>query len=155
MMEKDPLENSWTPDKDALMRAYQKHAEEANRKARGVTGMEAVPTKFDLGEWMPIIRKLVWLFLAALGSFGAGSIERSTSGELKAAESTAGEAIRAEDNWQATYDALQYYVARESGCNAALEAFSRHRDDNIDWLLVVSKCHSDGELPEAVPGVSD
>lgn len=108
--------------------------------------MDIAPEKFELSEWMPIIRKLLWLLMTVLGAFAAGSVERGADGDLSATQSTAAEIVRGDQNWEVTYAALQDYVAKASACDTALESFNRHRSDESDWRHVVRKCHTDGEI---------
>jgi len=103
--------------------------------------VEAAP-KFELAEWLPVIRKLVVLVIAIAGSFGAGSLEDSVTGELRAAESAATEGVRAERILDTTYETLQDYVAREAACDTALEMYR----DPEDFEKVLEECHSDGGL---------
>ena len=74
--------------------------------------MQAAPA-FDLEEWMPVIRKLVALLLAALATYGAGSIEDSVNGELQATVSAATEGIRAGD--EVTFKVRTFGLRAEEG----------------------------------------
>jgi len=103
--------------------------------------VQAAPA-FDLEEWMPVIRKLVALLLAALATYGAGSIEASVNSELQATEAVATEGIRTDEIVDRTYNQLQSYVVREAACDTALEMYS----DPDDFEKVVAECHSDGSL---------
>jgi hypothetical protein len=147
---KDLLANTWTPDKEPLVRAYQKEAARLNEQARKVTGMDTMPERFDLEAWTPIIRKVVILIVTVLGSYAAGSVEDAVKGDLRATEGTIGTVVRTEDalrdETKNLDDAIQFYVAREVACDLALVAFSRHRDDERDWEMVVEQCHSQGVL---------
>jgi hypothetical protein len=150
---RDLLANTWTPDKEPLVEAYRKQAAQANAKAREATGMDVAPAKFDLEEWMPILRKLAVLLVTVLMSYGAASHEESAQGQLQATASAATEKQRLVEmlgeEYESFEDFARYYTTRAAACDTALEAFARHRDDERDWAHVLEECYSGGEIAES------
>lgn len=135
--------NVWTGPEDDL--AFPKRV---NRKVKEATGMQIAPERFHWEEWLPILRKLLWLGATVLGTFAAGSIEEGVKGDLKTSEATAGIAAKTEialqDETQNLSDAIDYYTRREIACDLAIETFARHRGEDEDWNVVVEECHSKG-----------
>jgi hypothetical protein len=96
-------------------------------------------------DWARIIKLVLVGLTAILAAFGStGLVETEASGGLK--EEQFSEAIWNVRNELGEY--IQQDLADQAGCDAALEAFSRHREDEDDWAMVLEKCHSE-------QGVSD
>ena len=115
-----------------------------------VAGMDVAPEKFEWELWLPVIRKLLVLLAAVIGAYGADVVGEAASGSLKAAESDANKVIKVEEilagEYENFYEYIRWHDAHEATCDAALETFSRHRDDEMDWQRVLESCHSEGGL---------
>ena len=48
--------------------------------------------------------------------------------------------------WLSYREYIEDTVTRQGRCDASLEAFSRHRDDERDWQHVLECCHSEGGI---------
>lgn len=112
--------------------------------------MDVAPEKFEWEHWLPVIRKLLWLAVTLLGTYAAGSIEGGARGDLKATENSVGSIVNTEEalrqETENLSESIEYYTRREIACDLALETFSRHRDDERDFSMVVEHCHSEGRL---------
>jgi hypothetical protein len=110
--------------------------------------MQAMPEKFDWEMWMPVLKKLGILLVTIAASFGAGSIEESVTGELRATESAATEKQRLSemlgDEYETIHDMIRYYDRHSAACDTALEMY----DSPADWNHIVEACHSEGEVNE-------
>jgi hypothetical protein len=121
-----------------------------------VAGMDVSPGSWKDAEFWIVIAKLAarLAVLAVVALGGSGAVEDFTAVDLDREEAKAAtvdnrvtEAGRETDVAYEEYHGLvRYHAAQEAACDAALESFSRHRDDDRDFLQVVEECHSEGAI---------
>jgi hypothetical protein len=149
----DILANTHTEDKEPLLRAMKKRSaaiSKANEVSQKVTGKDVAPAEIDWKAWEPILQKLVVLLITVAGTFAAGTAEKSAEGDLRATQSEVTDKVQTELALNAETEnlseAINYYTRREIVCDLAIESFSRHREDERDFGVLVECCHSEGEL---------
>jgi hypothetical protein len=99
-----------------------------------------MPDKFDAEFWMTVVKLVSKLaVVAAVAIGGAGGAEQWANSDLRTEELT-------EAKWNIGNEygeAIQEALRRQAACDSALESFARHREDDLDWVHVLEKCHSE------------
>lgn len=108
------------------------------------------PDSWDKETILALAKLVAWGFAASAAVFGgAGGLVETTNADLHASESRAA-ADNADVRTYGAYDDFQAYIEEtireEAACDSALEAFSRHRQDDRDFQHVLEECHSEGEI---------
>jgi hypothetical protein len=112
--------------------------------------MQLSPDTWDKETLLALAKLVAWGLAAIAAVFsGTGGIEETTHSDLHASEAQAA-AGNADVRTYGAYDDFQEYIEetiREAAaCDSALEAFSRHREDDRDFQHVLAECHSEGEI---------
>lgn len=107
--------------------------------------------EMELEDWVRVGKLLavgLAAVMAALG--GTGWIETGANDDLE--HQVSDEAL-----WNARNELGEYVqqdLAEQAACDAALEAFSRHREDRRDWDHVLRACYS-GDAQGIAAGMWD
>lgn len=92
-----------------------------------------------------VLRFAIPAALAAFASFGgSGAVELRAAADLRVQEQA--EARRNDDANYRAY--IEDNIEVRARCDAALEGFHHHRNDEGDYGRVLKACHSAGEIEE-------
>ena len=107
--------------------------------------LSVAPEKWDRETWLRFLKlgSQIFLFGAAVLS-GSGGIEKIAGLTLRGQESDV--VINTRNEGFGDYISETY--GRQMACDAVLEAFANHRDDDRDWAHVLDVCHSEGAIDE-------
>lgn len=118
-----------------------------------------MPDRFDLETWKPVLKLLAWGIAAIMAATGGAervaelthddlnySEARAAVGNANAGAGVVAVAEELDGSYRDYEELVIYHAAREAACDAALEGFARHRDDERDFAHALEECHSEGGI---------
>lgn len=105
--------------------------------------VKARPENFDADFWTGVLKIVARVAVVGVALIGAsGGAELVAQNDLQTIEFK-----DAKQNWQlqcgeSMQELLLDEEREQAACDAALEAFARHRGDEEEWANVLRKCHS-------------